>query len=109
MEGSFYRHKLEETGLEVLLPSEEHRLWINQLIFNDLCAGVFEEESRRKMATITDRLREEGAEAVVLGCTELPLILSSEDSPLPLLDTMALHVSAAVDAALGRTCPGPEA
>lgn len=100
MEGKFYAEKLEAAGLEVMLPVKKDREWINNLIFDDLCAGIFEDVSRRKMAAITDRLKEDGAEAVVLGCTELPLILSPEESPLPLLDTMALHARAAVDAAL---------
>lgn len=100
MEGKFYVEKLEAAGLEVILPSEEDRKWIDQLIFEDLCAGVFEDGSRHKMAAITRRLGEDGAEAVVLGCTELPLILTPEESPLPLLDTMALHAQAAVDAAV---------
>lgn len=100
MEGTFYREKLKTAGLEVFIPAEEERTWIDQLIFNDLCAGVFEESSRRKIASITGRMAEDGAEALVLGCTELPLILSPSESPLPLLDTMALHAQAAVDVAL---------
>lgn len=100
MEGKFYIEKLQESGLELILPGEEDRKWIDQLIFDDLCAGIFEDNSRRKMAAITAQLKEDGAEAVVLGCTELPLILTQEESLLPLLDTMELHARAAVDAAL---------
>ncbi len=100
MEGDFYRAKLEAAGLEVLLPSEDERNWIDKLIFKELCAGVFQDESRHRLAEITGRLAAEGAEAVVLGCTELPLILSPEESPLPILDTMEIHAEAAVVEAL---------
>ncbi len=100
MEEDFYRVKLEAAGLVVLIPEEKEREWINKLIFRELCAGIFKEESRRRIAEITEKLAEEGAEAVVLGCTELPLILTPEESPLPILDTMEIHAEAAVKAAL---------
>ncbi len=101
MEENFYRDKLRNAGLEVIIPDDDERKWIDNLIFRELCAGIFEDESRRRIAEITARLAENGAEAVVLGCTELPLILTLEESPLPVLDTMALHAAAAVDEVLG--------
>lgn len=100
MEEDFYRDKLAAAGLEVLVPDDDERKWIDNLIFKELCAGIFKDASRRRMAEITARLAEEGAEAVVLGCTELPLILTPEECPLPILDTMALHAAAAVNEAL---------
>jgi len=100
MEEDFYRTHLEAAGLDVLIPDASARRWINELIFTDLCAGIFREDARRTMADIVSALAEEGAEAVVLGCTELPLILTDKQSPLPILDTMALHARSAVDAAL---------
>lgn len=100
MEEDFYRNRLEAAGLEVLIPDPSARDWINELIFTDLCAGIFREKARKTMADIVLTLAEEGAEAVVLGCTELPLILTAKESTLPILDTMALHARSAVDAAL---------
>ena len=100
MEEEFYRGKLEAAGLDVLIPGEKEREWINKLIFGELCAGVFRDESRHRIAEITGRLAGDGAESVILGCTELPLILTPEESPLPILDTMEIHAEAAVEAAL---------
>ena len=100
MEEKFYREKLETSGLAVIIPNDSERKWIDKLIFEDLCAGVFRDESRKRMVEITGRLAADGAEALVLGCTELPLILTPEASPLPILDTMALHAAAAVNEVL---------
>jgi aspartate racemase len=100
MEEDFYRAGLESHNLEVLIPDEDERKWIDRLIFGELCAGIFRDDSRRHLAGIVERIAGEGAEAVILGCTELPLILSVEDSPIPVLDTMEIHASAAVNAAL---------
>ena len=100
MEENFYTATLEASGLEVALPDRNERKWIDDLIFQELCAGRFKDESRRTISEIVERLAGNGAEAVVLGCTELPLILTTEESPLPLLDTMALHCQDAVRQAL---------
>ena len=100
MEEDFYQAKLEAAGLEVLIPEKEEREWIDKLIFGELCAGIFKNESRLHLAGITTGLAGKGAEAVVLGCTELPLILSPEESPIPVLDTMEIHTDAAVTEAL---------
>ncbi len=100
MEEDFYRAKLEAAGLEVLIPEKEEREWIDKLIFGELCAGIFKNESRLRLAGITAELAGKGAEAVVLGCTELPLILGPEESPIPVLDTMEIHTDAAVSEAL---------
>jgi aspartate racemase len=100
MEENFYTSRLENAGLKVLLPSSGERAWIDDLIFRELCAGTFKEESRRRIAEITSRLADRGAEAVVLGCTELPLILTPGESALPLVDTMEVHVIRAVETAL---------
>jgi aspartate racemase len=100
MEEDFYRARLESSGIGTLLPDDGEREWINALIFGELCAGIFRNEARQRMASITARLAREGAEALVLGCTELPLILTPDESPLPILDTMDIHCAAALDAAL---------
>ena len=100
MEEDFYRVRLESSGIRTLIPDDSEREWINNLIFGELCAGIFRDEARRRIAAITARLAREGAEALVLGCTELPLILTPDESPLPVLDTMEIHCAAALDAAL---------
>jgi len=100
MEENFYTSRLERAGLKVLLPDSGERTWIDKLIFQELCAGRFSNESRKRIAQIASGLADRGAEAVILGCTELPLILTPEESPIPLVDTMAVHASAAVETAL---------
>ncbi len=100
LEEDFYRGRLEDAGLTVFVPGKNERRWIDTLIFGELCRGVFPDQARTEMADIVASLAARGAEAVVLGCTELPLIINSEESSLPLIDTMAVHAHAAVDAAL---------
>lgn len=100
MEEDFYRSRLEASGIEAVIPDREEREWVDRLIFTELCAGIFRQEARDRMAALVSRLAAAGAEAVVLGCTELPLILTADESSLPILDTMALHCDAALDAAL---------
>ena len=78
----------------------EERQWLDGLIFQELCVGVFRPEARAETVALIDHLRERGAEAVILGCTELPLIIAPDESPLPLIDTTRIHAAAAVDFAL---------
>ncbi len=101
MEEDFYRSRLEANGVETIIPDDGEREWIDRLIFTELCVGTFRDEARKQIAAITRRLAEQGADAVVLGCTELPLILNAAESPIPILDTMELHAAAALDAAFG--------
>ena len=100
MEEDFYTSRLQAAGLKVLLPTPEERQWLDNLIFQDLCAGVFRSEARAEAAGLIGRLGDQGAEAVILGCTELPLIISPDESPLPLIDTTRIHAAAAVETAL---------
>ena len=100
MEQDFYTARLRAAGLAVLLPSPEERQWLDGLIFQELCIGVFRPEARAETVALIDRLRDRGAEAVILGCTELPLIIAPDESPLPLIDTTRIHAAAAVDFAL---------
>ncbi len=101
MEMDFYRRRLREAyAVETLVPEHEARVEINRVIFEELCRGVLAPESRQTVLRAIGELAGRGAEAVVLGCTELPLLVRQADSPLPLLDTMRLHALAAVDAAL---------
>jgi aspartate racemase len=102
MERDFYRTRLANVhGLAVVVPAEEDRAEVHRAIYEELALGIFSEASRQAFREIIERLVAAGAEGVILGCTEIGLLVSAEDSPVPLFDTGALHVRAAVDAALG--------
>jgi aspartate racemase len=87
-------------GLEVLTPDEADRRTLHRIIIDELCRGDFRDESRGVCAATMDKLVKRGAQAVILGCTEFPILLKAEDSRVPLYDTAALHALAAVDMAL---------
>ena len=87
-------------GFEVLIPPEEDRNIVNQIIYDELCLGKIEEESKRHFVRIINSLRERGGEGVILGCTEISLLIKDKDSPLELFDTTTIHARAAVDFAL---------
>lgn len=86
--------------LDLVAPQGEDAQDVHRIIFDELVKGVFREPSRARLRAIIAKLVEEGAEGVILGCTELPLIVRAEDSPVPLFDTTALHAHAAVELAL---------
>jgi len=101
MEQDFYREVLEQDhGLDVIVPEADDIDAINAIIYEELCRGRFAESSRARAAEVIARLVDHGAEGVVLGCTELPLLIRPMDSPVPLFDTTRLHAEAAVDMAL---------
>lgn len=104
MEEDFYRDHLERNyGLKVVIPNKTEREYINTVIFDELCAGKINENSKERYIQIIDRLvKEEGAEGVILGCTEIPLLINQEDVDVPVFDTMSIHVEAAVEDALNR-------
>ena len=107
MEEDFYRERLEERfGLSVLVPDSEERRFINRVIYTELCCGTISETSREAFRDIIARLVERGAEGVILGCTEIPLLVSASDASVPLFDTGELHVRAAVEFALGNGATG---
>lgn len=102
MEQDFYRARLARRhGLEVLVPEAEDRALVHRVIYEELIAGRIEPASREVYRGVIARLVERGAEAVVLGCTEIGLLVGEADSPVPLFDTTALHAEAAVAWALG--------
>lgn len=102
MEEDFYRGRMAERfGLEVLIPDEAGRAIVHDIIYEELVRGVIRDESRRKYQAVIETLKYPGAEAVILGCTEIGLLIKPEDSALPCYDTTALHALAAVDWALG--------
>ena len=101
MEQAFYRARLEEQhGLEVLIPGDEDRTEVHRVIYEELVAGRIEPASRETYRAVIARLVERGATAVILGCTEIMLLVGPDDSPVPLYDTTRLHAEAAVKAAL---------
>jgi aspartate racemase len=100
MEQDFYKGKLaRDYGLEVLIPDEAERQMIHGILYNELCLGQIKDASRDVFKEIIRRLQGRGAQGIILGCTEIPLVVKPEDSGLPLFDTTALHAKAAVDLA----------
>lgn len=101
MEQGFYRERLQERhGLEVITPEKEERDLIHDVIFNELSMGVFRESSRESYRRIMAALASRGAQGIILGCTEIPLLVTQADADVPLFDTTTLHARAAVDWAL---------
>ncbi|MFD5829553.1 aspartate/glutamate racemase family protein [Lentzea sp. NPDC060358] len=101
MDQPFYRERLESHGLEVLLPSAEDRATVHRIIYDELCLGIVRDESRRAYQDVVARF--EGAEGVILGCTEIELLIGQADVPLPVFPTTRLHVEAAVERAIQTT------
>jgi aspartate racemase len=100
MESSFYKEKLAAVGVEVALPETKDRKLINRIIFDELVAAQFTAESRAYFTGLISEMRVAGCDAVVLGCTEVPLIITEENSPLPVLDSTRLLARAALRASL---------
>ena len=100
MEQDFYRDRLASHGLAVMVPEAKDRATIHRVIYDELCLGRLEVRSRAEFQRIIEDLAHQGAEGVVLGCTEIPLLIHQEDSLIPVFDTTRLHVEAAVKWAL---------
>jgi len=100
MEQDFYRGRLEACGLTVLVPDRAQRERVHEIIYDELCLGKVLDESRRDYQAVVQSLQARGATGVILGCTEIGLLLKPEDVAIPLFDTTRLHALAAVDAAL---------
>lgn len=98
MEEDFYVGRLvEHFGLEVLIPHEDERLLVHQIIYDELCLGNVQSASRRVYQQIIEGLVARGAEGVILGCTEITLLIQQEHSPVPIFDTTQLHALAGVE------------
>jgi aspartate racemase len=103
MEQAFYRdHLVERFGLEVLVPDEADRTVVHDIIYKELISGIISETSRQAYRAVIGRLVDLGAQAIILGCTEIMLLVKPEDSLVPLFDTTTLHALAAVDRSLER-------
>jgi aspartate racemase len=100
MKQDFYRDRFVRHGSELLVPEEADRDLVHRVIYDELCKGIVTEASRRGYQDVIERLVERGAEGIILGCTEIELLVGQEHSPVPVFPTTRLHVEAAVDAAL---------
>ena len=98
MEQDFYRGRLQqEFGITTLIPEQDARQKINQIIFDELCLGEFSDASRDYYLSVIETLARQGAEGVIFGCTEIGLLVPAELSPLPVFDTAAIHAADAVE------------
>ncbi|MEA3425610.1 MAG: aspartate/glutamate racemase family protein [Bacteroidota bacterium] len=97
MQQDFYRQKLEDQGLQVLIPSQADIDYINNAIYTEFAKGIFTEEAKQRFLQIIDTLVAQGASGAIFGCTEIPILLKQEDCSIPVFDTTLLHATAAVD------------
>jgi aspartate racemase len=103
MEQPFWRERLEQRcGIELVVPPADERALVHRVIFEELCRGTVTDASRAAYVEVIEGLAAEGADAVILGCTEIGLLVHAADSPLPVFDTTAIHVDAAVAFILGQ-------
>lgn len=100
MESSFYKERLENKGIEVVIPNELDRQIIHDIIYNELILGVLKQESKQSYIKIINKMIEEGIQGVVLGCTEIPMLIKQGDVPVEVFDTTEIHSRAAVDFAI---------
>jgi aspartate racemase len=96
MEKPFYQRALAEKGIQVIVPDADERELVNDVIYNELVVGDIRDESRQAFVDIIGRLARRGAQGVILGCTEIPLLVSEEDAGMPLFDTTVIHAEAAL-------------
>lgn len=101
MEQDFYKGRLKSKhDIDVIIPSDDDMEIVHRVIYGELCLGKLRVESRNKFLDIINRLASKGAEGIVLGCTEIPLLIKQEDTVIPVFNTTQLHAAAAVSAAL---------
>ena len=95
MEQDFYKSKLIEKGINVIIPDKNDIEIINKVIYDELCLGTINSNSKKKFLEIVDKLRNKGAEGIILGCTEIGLLIKNEDTDVPLFDTAIIHAEQA--------------
>ena len=95
MEQDFYKSKLIEKGINVIIPDKNNIEIINEVIYDELCLGTINSDSKKKFLEIVDKLRSKGAEGIILGCTEIGLLIKNEDTDVPLFDTAIIHAEQA--------------
>lgn len=103
MEMDFYKNVLNEYGIEPIIPDEADRNYVHEKIFTELGKGIIKPETRRRYINIIDKLLKEDAEGIILGCTEIPLLIKQSDCSCPVFDTTVIHAKAAVEFALGNS------
>jgi len=105
MEEDFYKGRLRhQHGIDVIVPSPSERRIVHEIIYNELCLGTFKGESREKYLEIINSLENRGADAIILGCTEIGMLVDQEHTDVPLIDTTAVHADKAVRMAIGERC-----
>jgi aspartate racemase len=102
MEEPFYKELLNKDNIEVIIPDEEDRQIVHDVIFGELCKGINEPASKEAYLNIINKLVERGAEGVILGCTEIPLLIQQTDTTIPLFDTTAIHANKVAQIALNE-------
>ncbi len=100
MQSDFFHKVFREYGMEIIVPNPENQKFVNEVIFQELTFHIVTEESKQGYIEVIKNLQEGGAEGVILGCTEIPLLIKKEDSPIPVFDTTTLHAMAALEYAL---------
>ena len=101
MEQPFYKDILAKHGIETVVPEKAARDWIHNTIFEELGLGIFKPETKAEYLRIMHTMKEQGVEGVILGCTEIPMLVKPEECPLPAFDTIEIHAKAAVEWMLG--------
>jgi aspartate racemase len=102
MELGFYQQQLEKYNITTILPEEEDRQYIHDAIYNEMGKNIFLPSTKEKLLAIIGNLAKDGAEGIILGCTEIPLLIKQTDCSIPVFDTTFIHASAAVEFALSR-------
>lgn len=102
MTQDFYKQRLADNGIEVVVPEADDIEIVNDVIYNELCRGEIKESSRKKYAEIINKLKAAGAGGVILGCTEIGLLIRAEDAVLPVFDTTVIHANRAAEMALAE-------
>lgn len=100
MTQDFYKQKLIDAGISVVIPDEQGVALVNRVIYDELCLGIIKEDSRQQFVSVIEDLRSRGAQGVILGCTEIGLLISQADTVLPVFDTTKIHAEAAAAYAL---------
>lgn len=95
MEQTFYKNRLTEKGIEVIIPTDDDRAAVNQTIYEELCLGIISPSSKKKFLEIIMKLSTQGAEGIILGCTEIGLLVQQQDTKVPLFDTTLIHAKSA--------------
>jgi len=91
MEQDFYKSVLIDRNIEVLIPDEDDRKFINRVIYNELCHGLFEKSSKERFLTIIKKLADQGVQGIILGCTEIGMLVNQDDTDIRLFDTTEIH------------------